>query len=411
MTVEMKVHLTIKEEEVLHWTTTLSRSSLSKRTVCASISESGNSSHDSNNAFAKESSSISEDETKEENHPAGAGKGVGFNGQRVYESYTPTALGKTKTGFKRAPTPGPRHVKKTASVESVKMVTESGVQESTLGHYSYKEKTADGETTEGYCIVRRSSNKPIPKPRKTASAGASKKGSHSSIRSSGVAEVLQIQNNGMEVTETVMHIYESQGCYDNYFANEEYSADSVPVHGSSPAPESKPSTTSGPCSSSNDCDIDFSCHPRTTDSQQRQTEEMLSLSSEPITPAHDMTNNLSLKTNKTPKSEKKQVIKPARNQKSSTSTSSLDKKQKDSTVSPSKRSKHSSTDKLSSNVSVGKKSLSSSESAKSGQRSGESEKTQLKEEGKDDKTPKKEQALLASTENVKKTPPKRHKPE
>ena len=149
MTVEMKVRLTIKEQEMLHWTTTLSRSSLSKGTVCASISESGNSSPDSNNAIAKDSSSASEGETKEENHHAGAGKGVDFK-----EGYTSTASGKAKTGFKRTPTPGPRRVTKKASVESVKTVSESGVQESTLGHYSYMERTAGGETTEGYCVVR-----------------------------------------------------------------------------------------------------------------------------------------------------------------------------------------------------------------------------------------------------------------
>ncbi|XP_070775784.1 oxygen-regulated protein 1 [Enoplosus armatus] len=420
MTVEMKVRLTIKEEEMLHWTTTLSRSSLSKRTLCASISESGNSSPDSNNAVAKESSSISEDESKEENYTTGGGKGVGFNDDRVYEGYTSTALGKAKTGFKRTPTPGPgpQHVKKKASIESVKTVTESGVQEST--HYSYMERTADGETTEGYCVVRHSSsNRPIPKPRKTASAGASNKGSHSSIRSPGVAEVLQIQNNGMEVTETVMHIYESQGCYDNYFANEEYSADGVPFHGSTPAPESKPSTDSGPRSSSNDCDIDFSWQPPTTDSLQRQKEEMLSLSSEPITSTHVITKNWSsvteheaqtatnsqerVKKDRTPKSEKKKkMIKPARNQKTSTSTSGSDKKQKES---PSKNSKHSSKEKLSSNTSVGKKSLSSSESAKSGQKSRGPEKPQIKKASKDENMSRKEQALLVNTENV--VPPKR----
>ncbi|KAE8290756.1 Oxygen-regulated protein 1 Retinitis pigmentosa RP1 protein-like protein [Larimichthys crocea] len=192
MTVEMKVHLTIKEEELLQWTTTLSRSSLSKRTVCASISESGSSSPDSNNAIAKDSSSISEDERKEENHPAGAGKGVGFNDKQAYEGYTSTASGKAKTGFRRTPTPGPRHVSKKGSVESVKMVTESEVQESTLGHYSYMERTADGETTEGYCVLKHSSSKrPIPKPRRSASAGGSKKSCNSSIRSSEVAECIR----------------------------------------------------------------------------------------------------------------------------------------------------------------------------------------------------------------------------
>ncbi|XP_070701883.1 oxygen-regulated protein 1 [Pempheris klunzingeri] len=426
MTVEMKVHLTIKEEELLHWTTTLSRSSLSKRTACASISESGNSSPDSNNAFAKESSSISEDETKEENHPARAGKGVGFNNERAYEGYASSALGKAKakTGLKRTPTPGPRHVKK-ASIESVKTVTESEVRESTLGHYSYMERMTDGETTEEYCIVRHSSSsRPVPKPRKTASAGATNKGSHSSIRPSGVAEVLQIQNNGMEVTETVMHIYESQGCYDNYFANEEYSADSVPLNDSTPAPESKPSTDSGARSSSNDCDIDCSWQPPTTDSLQRQKEEMLSLSSDPITSTHDIINNLSsvtenepqtatnsqiqerVRKDKTPKSEKKKkMVLPARNKKSSTSTSSSDRKQKGSTVNPSKNSKHSSIDKLSSNTSVGKKNLSSSESAKSGLMSRGAQKPHIKKVDKDEK-PRKEQALLVNTENVRKTPAK-----
>uniref|UniRef100_A0A665WPN3 Doublecortin domain-containing protein n=1 Tax=Echeneis naucrates TaxID=173247 RepID=A0A665WPN3_ECHNA len=400
MTVEMKVHLTIKEEEMLHWTTTLSRSSLSKRTACASISESGNSSPDSNNAVAKDSSSIA-DETKEENHPTRVGTGVGFNNEQVYEGYTSTALGKAKSHFKRAPTPGPRRVKKKTSVESVKMVTESGIQESTLGHYSYMERTADGETTtEGYCIVRHSnsssSNRPIPKPRKTASADANKKGSTTSILSSGVAEVLQIQNHGMEVTETVMHIYEGQGCYDNYFANEDYNTDGGPVA----APDSKPSTESGPRSSSNDCDIDFSCQPSTADSLQRQREEILSLSSEPISPTRE-----TVMEDKVPTTEKRnEIFKPDGNAKGSPSTCSLDKK-----LSPSRNSKHSSTDKIS-NVTMGKKSLSSSESAKSGQNSKEAERKAGNPQSKKSlKASRKDSALLVSnsTENMKKTPPKR----
>uniref|UniRef100_UPI0037E8D37F oxygen-regulated protein 1 n=1 Tax=Semicossyphus pulcher TaxID=241346 RepID=UPI0037E8D37F len=393
MTVEMKVHLTIKEEEMLHWTTTLSRTSLSKRTVCASISES--TSPDSNSKVAKDSTSISGDELKEENHPAT--KGVKFNDERI--------LGKAKTGFKRSPTPHQQFER--ASLESVKMVTESGVQESTLGHYSYMERTAGGETTEGYRVVRHSSsNRPIPKPRKTPSSGAINKGSsHSSIRSSGVAEVLQIQNNGMEVTETVMHIYESQGSYDNYFANEE------PSRASTPALESKLSLDSGSLSSSNDCDIDFSCQPPTTDSQQRQKEEMLSLSSEPITQTHEIMNHLSSVTanevqtanktkDKTPKTEtKKTIFKPARNTKSLTSTSSSDKKQKESRISPPKNGVKSSTDKLSSNASMGKKSLSSSES---GQKSNAAVKPPIKK-AKGEKLPRKDQTVLVNAVGVKRT--------
>ncbi|XP_026170089.1 oxygen-regulated protein 1 [Mastacembelus armatus] len=427
MTVEMKVRLTIKEEELLHWTTTLSRSSFSKRTARASISESGNSSPNLNNAISQESSSISDDETKEENHPSG--KGVGFNSGTVFESYTSTALGKTT--FKRTPTPGPRYVKKTASVESVKKVTESGVQENILGHYSYMDRTVDGESSEGYCIVshNRSSNRPIPKPRKTASAGASNKDSHSSMKSSGVAEVLQIQNNGMEITETVMHIYESQGCYDNYFANEEYSADGLLLHDST-AQDSKPSTESRSHSSSNDCDIDCSWQPPAANSLERQEEEMLSLSSEPVSATHKITNNLSLVTDsetqtatnsqidltvnkeKSPKGKKNKKM-TSKNNKSSTSTSSSDKKQKqkESVVSLSQNSKQSSPDKLSSSVSLGKKSLSSSESAKNGQKDKGPEKKEEKHQSKKlnefEKAPKKDSALSVNDENLKNTPPKR----
>ncbi|KAK5919746.1 hypothetical protein CgunFtcFv8_023613 [Champsocephalus gunnari] len=234
MTVEMKVRLTIKEEEMLHWTTTLSRSSLRNGTVSASVSEPGNSSPDSNNIVAKESSSVSEDESKEKNHTSKIGKGVGFNHEQGCEGYNSKAF--RRTGFKRTLTPGPLRVTKRASLESVKTVTESGVQENTMGHYSYIEKTADGETTEEYCVLKHSSsssNRLILRPRQTKSSEASSKSSPSSISSSGVAEVLQIQSNGMEVTETVMHIYESQPCYDNYFANDEYSTD-VPTVSPSP---------------------------------------------------------------------------------------------------------------------------------------------------------------------------------
>ncbi|XP_037537733.1 oxygen-regulated protein 1 [Nematolebias whitei] len=409
MTVEMKVRLTIKEEEMLYWSTTLSRSSLSKRTICASISGSGNNSPDSNITVAKDSSSIQEDETKEENCNDGL---VRFN-----ESYTSTTLGKSKTRLKRAPTPGPRHVNEKASVENVKVVTETEVQESTMGHYSYRERTEDGETTEEYCIVKHSSsssNVPIPKPRRTASSGVSNK--RSSIRTSEVAEALQIQNDGMEVTETVMHIYESQGCYDNYVANEEYSADGA---------ESKPSTDLRPRSSSNDCDIDCNWQPPTNESLQRQKEEMLSLSSGPESLAYQVTNNPSslteseavntqitekVKRDTTPKSiKKKKVMRPAGNQRSSASTNSTDKKRKE--ISASKHSKTSSTDKLSSDASAGKKSLNSSGNSKNGLQNKEIEKkvekSQSKKSMKDEKTAKKGSALSLHSGNGKITSPKR----
>uniref|UniRef100_A0A3Q2CN61 RP1 axonemal microtubule associated n=1 Tax=Cyprinodon variegatus TaxID=28743 RepID=A0A3Q2CN61_CYPVA len=375
MTVEMKVRLTIKEEEMLHWTTTLSRSGLAKNTVCASLSGSDNSSPDSNDAFAKDSTGIQEHERKVENYHDRGTKGVAFNDERSYKSYSSTTLDREITRFKRTPTPGPQHVNERASIESMKMVTETEVKQNTLGHYSYMERTADGETTEGYCVVRHSSsNKPVPRARRTPLSGVSKRSS--SAGSSGVAEVLHIKNDGMEVTETVMHIYESQGCYDNYVANEEFSAD-----GTSPVAESKPSTTSGPNLSSNDCDIDCNWHPPTTDSVQREKEEILSLSSGPGSLTHQSTNNLSSvtkkevvcskmleavnKDNSVKSTQKKRIAKPLWNEKGSASTNSSDRKHQESTKGSSKQSKYSSTDKLSSNTSVGKKSLNSLEGSKS----------------------------------------------
>uniref|UniRef100_A0A3Q2YQ05 Uncharacterized LOC109520473 n=1 Tax=Hippocampus comes TaxID=109280 RepID=A0A3Q2YQ05_HIPCM len=198
MTVEMKVRLTIKEEEMLHWTTTVSRSSLRRRTLGASVAESGNISPDSNIYVAKGSSHLCEDEAKKANQPPASEAKVCFNN-----------VGEARKRFRCASTPGSHRVMKEASFETVKMLTESGVQGSTLGHYSYLERTTEGDTMEGYCRVRHSSSssQPVPKPRKTILKG----NTTSLLKSSGVAEVLKIENDGTEVRETVMRIYERQG--------------------------------------------------------------------------------------------------------------------------------------------------------------------------------------------------------
>lgn len=385
MTVEMKVHLTIKEAEVLHWTTTLSRSSLCRKTVYASLTGSANSSPDSNNTVAKHSF-VCEEETKEENCPAEPGRAVAFK-KHACEGYT-SATENVKPLSRRIPTPGPRQVKKMASVESVTTVTSSGVQEHTLGHYSYMERMADGET-EGYCLVRHSSsgsNRPGPTPRKTASAGLSKEGSHVK-RKTGVAEVLKIENNGMEVRETVMHIYEHQGCFDNYYANEGYGSEYGPLHGSASAADSKPSTVS----SSGDCDIDIS----PADSLQRQGEEMLSLSSEPVDPEHKTrTAASSRKHSRRPKSREKNETKLSGTPKGSTSSS--DPKTKEAAEIPSIKNKNPFSAKLSSD----RKNVSTSKNAKSGMRGHGAEKSPAKAVRKDAKLAEKEEDILTSREHV-----------
>lgn len=381
MTVEMKVHLTIKEAEVLHWTTTLSRSSLSRTTVYASLTGSANSSPDSNNAVAKHSF-VCEEETKEENCPAQPDRAVTFK-KHTCEGYT-SATEKAKSFSRRIPTPGPRHVKKMASVESVTTVTSSGVREHTLGHYSYMERMADG-----YCLVRHSSsgsNRPVPKPRKTASAGLSKEGSLSK-RPTGVAEVLKIENNGMEVRETVMHIYEHQGCIDNYYANEGFGSEYAPLHASASGGASQPSTAS----SSNDCDIDIS----PAESRLRQGEEMLSLSSEPVDSEHKTrTEASSSKHSRRPKSGKKNVVEPSGTQKGSTSSS--DRKMKEAAAIPSVKKKN----PFSAKPTSSQKKVTSSESAKSGTKSNGAEKSPVKPARKGAKLAEKEDEILTTREHV-----------
>ncbi|XP_019733267.1 uncharacterized protein LOC109520473 [Hippocampus comes] len=336
MTVEMKVRLTIKEEEMLHWTTTVSRSSLRRRTLGASVAESGNISPDSNIYVAKGSSHLCEDEAKKANQPPASEAKVCFNN-----------VGEARKRFRCASTPGSHRVMKEASFETVKMLTESGVQGSTLGHYSYLERTTEGDTMEGYCRVRHSSSssQPVPKPRKTILKG----NTTSLLKSSGVAEVLKIENDGTEVRETVMRIYERQGSSNNCLANE--GADDTSLHRSPPGPQSHQSTASGPCSSSND--IDFSLQQPTADSLQRQKEEMLSLSSEPMSLALEVANR--------PPSVPKNVTKIEKN-----SPTPLQKKIETKKISQSrlmdKKYKQSPADKHNNDVHAGKKSLSSTES-------------------------------------------------
>ncbi|XP_055007670.1 oxygen-regulated protein 1 [Boleophthalmus pectinirostris] len=362
MTVEMKVRLKIKQEEMLHWTTTLSRSSISKQTTYPMISESASSSPDCNNAMGKKHIN-NEGETKEANLPTETKSSVGFIEDKL--SDTPEVI-ERKSTFRRAPTPGPKHNKK----KGVKMMPHSEVQE--LDQYTYMKRTSDNDTTEEYHVVRHSSsrsNRPVPKPRKNTS-------------NNGVAEVLQVEHNGFGVKETVMHIYESQGCYDACFVNEQYSGDSVPLDGSSPAV--RPANDERQ-SSNNDCDIDSCWQPPVVDPVQHQNEEILSLSSEPLSSSCKITNkhasaidNLAqiapLQDNvvKENKGDKKRIAKHAESK--SKPLDSFNKKP-EKVIGGSKNSKKTSSDKLSNKASIGKKS--STDSVKNGQKSKLNEKMQV----------------------------------
>ncbi|XP_033837810.1 oxygen-regulated protein 1 [Periophthalmus magnuspinnatus] len=362
MTVEMKVRLKIKQEEMLHWTTTLSRSSISKQPAYPMISESANTSPDCNNTMDKKHN-VCEGETKEANLPSETKSSVGFIEEKL--SNTPEVI-ERKSTFRRAPTPGPRQNKK----KDEEIIPSSEVQE--FDQYTYMKRTSDNDTTEEYHVVRHNcscSNQPAPKPRKNT-------------LNNGVAEVLQVEHNGFGVKETVMHIYESQGCYNACFVNEQYSGDGVPLDGSSPVVRP---ANDGRQSSSNDCDIDSCWQPPVVDPVQHQNEEILSLSSEPLSTSCKITNKVSsmtdnlaqimpLQDNVTTekKGERKRIAKHTEKPKS---VGSFDKKP-ENIVGPSKNSKKTLSDKLSNKPSVGKKS--STDSVKNGQKSKLSEKMQAK---------------------------------
>ncbi|KAM9774536.1 uncharacterized protein ACBT44_002005 [Syngnathus typhle] len=208
ISVEMKVRLTVKEEEMLHWTTTLTRSSManqlnvtslpeleSEKDVCPAILDSQDP-ISSNDTINKDES---KDDHNDENPPS-LGNGI------LSQSSCEEDVKMEATSPRSAPTPGQTQIrKKTASMES------SGSIES----YSYQEEIENGALTEQYCVVRQRRTRPIPKPRRLSSVDANST-NMSSYKSD---EIMHVESSGEEITETVLHIYEQQTCQDNYNAN------------------------------------------------------------------------------------------------------------------------------------------------------------------------------------------------
>ncbi|XP_034717482.1 uncharacterized protein LOC117937549 isoform X2 [Etheostoma cragini] len=215
MTVEMKVRLTIKEEETIHWTTTLSRSSLANRLNGTCFPE----------PEAEQEISSLKLNSLDIQSPAASINTI--NKTKDNNDEDPPSLGNTTfsessheednikvqtdvVSPRRAPTPGHKQIRK-KQVEGLKPVTTEGIQEGTIGSYSYREQTENGAMTEQYCVVKQSSSIPVPKPRKLGSVDVKNiNGNVSTFKSAGMAEILQIESSGEEVTETVLHVYEQQ---------------------------------------------------------------------------------------------------------------------------------------------------------------------------------------------------------
>lgn len=227
MTVEMKVRLTIKEEEAIHWTTTLTRSSVTSQHNASSLPETEaeldicspkSNSLDLQSLAATVDTKWNKDKTQDNNDddPPSLGNGA-LSESGKEEEIVKNHSDALSSG--RAPTPGYKKIsKKQASVESIISVTEDGIQQGTIGSYSYSEQTGNGTMTEQYCMAKQSSTRPVPKPRRLSSVDVNSK-NVSGFKSAEMSEIVQSESSGEEVTETVIHIYEQQTCQDNFLAN------------------------------------------------------------------------------------------------------------------------------------------------------------------------------------------------
>lgn len=226
MTVEMRVRLTIKEEETVHWTTTLTRSSVASElnAMClpeAKAEEDIGSMKSLSLDLPSPTASvdiIKRDKTEDNNDedPPSLGSGTLTENNEDEEMNPQRGV----ISPKRAPIPGHKQIqRKQGSVESKKSVTTEGIEEEMVGSYSYREETEHGAMTEQYCMVKQT--KPVPKPRRFGSVDGNNINSKNFTRfkSAGMTEILQVESGGEEVTETVLHIYEQQTCQDNFLAN------------------------------------------------------------------------------------------------------------------------------------------------------------------------------------------------
>lgn len=217
MTVEMKVRLTIKEEETIQWTTTLSRSSVANQPNGSSLPALEAEqidlvkSHSLDIPSPNAAMDAIENATSEDNDEEPLPRCNGALSDSVSED--------VQMSPQRTPTPGNSHIRqKQASVESITSVSAEGIQEGTITALSYKEQTDHMAVTEQYCMFKQRSTKPVPKPRRFGSVDGNSR-NMCALESEGMAEFLQIKSSGDDVAETVLHIYEQQTCQDNFLAN------------------------------------------------------------------------------------------------------------------------------------------------------------------------------------------------
>ncbi|XP_053089143.1 oxygen-regulated protein 1 [Pangasianodon hypophthalmus] len=196
MTVEMKVRLTIKEEETVHWTTTLSRQSVTSQMKCGLDSYS-----DLGVALAdKIASDVDTDASAIQRCPEEYSN-VSTN-ECLQALYKEMMEGRAEESIRIKETLQPLQEQKQISVE-----TES---HDTVQRLDTSREKASSE--QEHHLVRQCNKRPVPKPRSTGTSQLQA----SSYKS---AENLQIQDSGQE---TVLHIYEQQICQKSFLANTQF---------------------------------------------------------------------------------------------------------------------------------------------------------------------------------------------
>ncbi|XP_011357465.1 oxygen-regulated protein 1 [Pteropus vampyrus] len=187
MTVEMKVRFKIKEEETIKWTTSVSRAALSNNDEKSEISSFPGRTDDLSSGLKIAACSLSTDVSplkKENNQEDSLAEEIsiqmteqeaetcsspGWENATVDTDIIQGTQDQAKHHFYRPPTPGPRRVRQKKSViGSVTLVSETKVQEKTIGQFSYSEEREDGKNKSEYhmfthCCSKMSSvsNKPV----------------------------------------------------------------------------------------------------------------------------------------------------------------------------------------------------------------------------------------------------------
>uniref|UniRef100_A0AAY3ZZP7 Doublecortin domain-containing protein n=1 Tax=Denticeps clupeoides TaxID=299321 RepID=A0AAY3ZZP7_9TELE len=211
MTVEMKVRLTIKEEETVQWTTTLSRSSITNQIKASQLSQS------SMDTCLPVSCNPPPDPGPSASEVSNGRNSREHNGLPPLENSSSDDMEpeQQKEETKIEVSQGQ------ASMESIHQMSEMDIEENVRGSYSYREEMQNGELKQGYCMMQQCSSRPVPKPRSTClPEGHSNLNASSSLQSHCKStEIVQLKGGGEEIRETVLHIYEQQTCQDNFLAN------------------------------------------------------------------------------------------------------------------------------------------------------------------------------------------------